>query len=354
MNYEEFKERLTEDLKQDLYERTGNEHFVNETNVNKLQNASYEALTIRPENSPIAVSLDVQSLYEEYERGKSYDEICDKAVDIVSTGFENQPHFNIDDFTNYDVMKEKLAIQVVSTERNTDMLQNIPHKEIEDMSMVCRFIVDGGPGGVGSILITNQMLENFNITKDQLFDDAMKYAPDLRPSEIKGMADMLAEIMGIDVSELENEFGAPIGDSIPMYVASTQDRTNGAGIIAYPGFLDMAAEKLGGDFYLLPSSVHEVIILPDSKDMDPKELESMVQEVNRTQVAPEDRLSNKVYHYDSKDKVFELADKFVARKQAKDQVKESVLKDLSDKKKEASDIPKDKGIKMPKKGEQSL
>ncbi len=354
MNYEEFKERLTEDLKQDLYERTGNEHFVNETNVNKLQNASYEALTIRPENSPIAVSLDVQSLFKEYEGGRGYEDICGKAVDIVSNGFANQPQFNIDDFTNYDVMKEKLAIQVVSTERNADMLENIPHKEIEDMSMVCRFIVDAGPAGTGSILVTNQMLENFGVTKEQLFDDAMKYAPDLRPSEIKGMVDMIAEIMGIDVSEVGNEFGASVEENIPMYVATTHDRTNGAGIIAYPGFLDMAAEKLGGDFYLLPSSVHEVILLKDNPDMDPKYLESMVRDVNNTHVAPEDRLSNKVYHYDSKDKVFELAEKFEARKQTKDQVKESVLKDLSDKKKEVSDIPKDKGIKMPKKGEQSL
>lgn len=104
MNYEEFKERLTEDLKQDLYERTGNEHFVNETNVNKLQNASYEALTIRPENSPIAVSLDVQSLFKEYEGGRCYEDICGKAVDIVSNGFANQPQFNIDDFSSFSVV----------------------------------------------------------------------------------------------------------------------------------------------------------------------------------------------------------------------------------------------------------
>jgi type IV secretory pathway TraG/TraD family ATPase VirD4 len=118
MNYEEFKERLTEDLKQDLYERTGNEHFVNETNVNKLQNASYEALTIRPENSPIAVSLDVQSLFKEYEGGRGYEDICGKAVDIVSNGFANQPQFNIDDFTNYDVMKEKFKLAAGKTAKS--------------------------------------------------------------------------------------------------------------------------------------------------------------------------------------------------------------------------------------------
>lgn len=159
----------------------------------------------------------------------------DRAVNTVSEGLASQPQINVGDLTDYDVMKEKLAIQVVATERNAEMLANIPHKEMEDMSLVCGFVVEAGEAGMGSILENNSMLENFGITSDQLFTDAMKYAPDLRPSEIKSMADMLAEIMGIDVSELDEQFGAaPVAD-VPMDVASTQDRTNGAGIIAYPG-----------------------------------------------------------------------------------------------------------------------
>lgn len=356
MNYEEFKEQLTEDLKQNLYERTGIEHDISVHSVQKLQNESYEALSVRPENSPIAVSLDVQSLFAAYESGRSFDEVRDRAVSTVSEGLSSQPQINLGDLTDYDVMKEKLAIQVVATERNAEMLANIPHKEMEDMSLVCRFVVETGEAGMGSILVNNSMLENFGITNDQLFDDAMKYAPDLRPSEIKSMADMLAEIMGIDVSELDEQFGAAPNAEVPMYVASTQDRTNGAGIIAYPGFLDMAAEKIGGDFFLLPSSVHEVIIVPDNGKADFRALEAMVQEVNATQVEPKDQLSDHVYHYDSKDKVFELAEKFEARQTAKEKEasKESVLKELSDKKKEVAEKPKDKSAKAPKKGEASL
>lgn len=87
MNYEEFKERLSEDLKQDLYERTGNEHYIEPNNVAKLQNQSYEALNIRPENSPIAVSLDVRSMFEPYEQTGDYDKVHHSEVDIVTKGF---------------------------------------------------------------------------------------------------------------------------------------------------------------------------------------------------------------------------------------------------------------------------
>lgn len=83
MNFEEFKERLSEDLKQALFEQTGENHTIETTTVNKLQNESYEAFTIRPEGSPIGVNLDVQSLYDAYSNGRSYDEVSSKAYEIV-------------------------------------------------------------------------------------------------------------------------------------------------------------------------------------------------------------------------------------------------------------------------------
>lgn len=352
MNFEEFKERLSEDLKQALFEQTGENHTIETTTVNKLQNESYEAFTIRPEGSPIGVNLDVQSLYDAYSNGRSYDEVSSKASEIVREGFEHQPSFNISDFQNYDIMKEKLSIQVVATERNADMLKDIPHKEIEDMSLVCRFVVESSEFGTGTILVTNGMLDTFGITKDELFADAVKSAPEIKPTEIRGMLDIIAEAWGISV----NELAGPMEAEMPIYVASTTDKTNGAGIIAYPGFMDMAAEKVGGDFYLLPSSVHEVIIVPDKGETNFRDLEAMVKEVNATEVDPKDKLSDNVYHYDSKDKVFELAEKFEARQADKEKTAEkgSVLKELSDKKKEAAEKPKEKGVKAPKKGEASL
>ena len=134
---------------------------------------------------------------------------------------------------------------------------------------------------------------------------------------------------------------------------------NGAGIIGYPGFMEMASEKLGGDFFLLPSSVHEVLLIPDDGKTDYRNLESMVREVNATQVELKDQLSDNVYHYDSKEKVFELAEKFDARKKERtadkgSQEKSSVLKELASDKKDIADKPKAKEPKTHKREEASL
>ena len=359
MDFEEFRERLMEDLKDSLQDRTGKEYTADANHVKKLQNADYDGIVIRPEGEQVGVNLDAQMLFKAYESGKSYDEVVEQATNIVAEGFENQPSFSVEDFSNYDVMKEKLAIQVVSTERNTEMLEKIPHKEVEDMSMVCRFVVGNNENEMGTVLVTNQMLESYGITGEQLFNDAAKYAPELRPSEIKGMADVLAEMMGVDVSELGETMGMPESPELPMYVASTHDKMNGAGIIGYPGFMDMASEKVGGDFFLLPSSVHEVLLIPDDRKTDYRNLESMVREVNATQVELKDQLSDNVYHYDSKEKVFELAEKFDARKKERtadkgSQEKSSVLKELASDKKDIADKPKAKEPKTHKREEASL
>ena len=126
-----------------------------------------------------------------------------------------------------------------------------------------------------------------------------------------------------------------------MFVAGVSDNIHGAGVIAYPNFFEDAAEKLGGDFYVLPSSIHEVLLVRDNGEMTAKDLEAMVREVNATQVAPEEQLTDHVYHYDSKEHVFEMADKFEERQaerdtEERDSDKGSLLDDLKAKKEEVA------------------
>ena len=115
--------------------------------------------------------------------------------------------------------------------------------------------------------------------------------------------------------------------------------------------MDQAAERVGGDFFILPSSIHEVLIVPDNGNMSLSDLEAMVKEVNATQVAPEDKLTDSVYHYDSQAKVFELGEKFVERQSKKEagieaeaSEKGSVLDELKAKKEEVAQQPKKEAV----------
>ena len=341
MDFEDFKEKFVEDVKESLYGRGAEDVNISTTKVDKL-NESYDAMTVTPVGSNIGVNLSIDRFYEAMDHGVSYDEVVNRATNTVMDALENTPAVDVATLTDYELMKDKLVMEVVSAETNADMLAKIPHKDIEDMAVVYRFVINSDESGRASVLVTNQMLETMGVTPEQLHADALENSPELKPPVIKGMTEVLAEMMGMTQDDLAQMGMAPGGDE-QMFVATVPDKVHGAGIIAYEGFMDQASERIGGgDFYILPSSLHEILIVPDNGQMSLKDLEAMVREVNATQVAPEDKLTDNVYHYDSQDKVFELGEKFIERQAAKEtgiegrEEKGSVLGELKAKKDEVA------------------
>ncbi|WP_022770876.1 MULTISPECIES: DUF5688 family protein [unclassified Butyrivibrio] len=343
MDFETFRENLARDIKETLEARTGTDFEVEHRTAERM-NGSYEAIVVKPADSEVGVSLNATTLYQDYESGVSYENIAKGATDLADRSLRNQPEFDVDSFKDYDKMKGTLAMEVVSKERNAELLDTVPHKDIEDMSVVYRFVLGETPAGSGTILVTNQMLENYGITADQLHADAMKTAPEVRPLVIEGMCEVLAKQMGVQDLEM-------LGLNIPpeqeqIFVASVEGNVHGAGVLAYENFMEKASERVGGEsFFILPSSIHEILIVPDNGIMDLRHLESMVREVNATTVDPSEQLTDNVYHYDAKEKVFELGEKYVERQAAKEargheaSEKKSLLGDLKAAKDEASKTP---------------
>ena len=343
MNNEEFKNEFVEALKEKLSER-GNDVDVKVSTVEKM-NQSYEAITITPEGSNIGMNMNLEVFAEAYESGVPFDEIVEQVTNKVEAHLADMPTFDVQSLTDYEQMKDKLAMEVVAADRNADLLAKVPHQEMEDMAVVYRFVMESDENGRASILVSNDLLDKMGVTPEQLHADALENAPELRPAVIKGMSEVMMDMMGEDAHEM---FGI---DEFPqdemMYVATVPDKISGAGVIAYQEFMDQAAEKLGGDFYILPSSIHEVLLVKDDGAVNFNDLKSMVEDVNATQVAPEEKLTDSVYHYDSKEHIFELAEKFEARQQEKaadisseKEEKGSVLGDLKAKKDEAAKQPK--------------
>jgi len=351
MDYENFKEQFVADVKDRLAEQ-GADVKVSVNEVNKL-NESYEAITVTPEGSNIGVNMSLEKFYDAVQDGTPYDSVVAKAVDVINNGIDKRPEIDVAALTDYSQMKEKLAMEVVSAEANKDMLQNVPHQNMEDMAVVYRFVLNSDEDGRASILVTNQILDHMGVTPEQLHADALENAPQIKPAEIKGMSEVMVEMMGYDQAAMMGIVPVAPEDE-QMFVATVPDKVHGAGVLAYQDFMDQAAERAGGDFFILPSSIHEVLIVPDNGKMDLKELENMVKEVNETQVAPADKLTDSVYHYDSKEKIFELGEKFVERQNEREEAAEkeekgSVLGELKAKKEEVAKTPKketiDKGAK---------
>ena len=347
MNYKQFKENFMKDVKDELSEREIGNVNISSQEVQKV-NESYDAMTITPEGSNIGVNLNLANFYQSDNDGVEYSDIITKAAAVVEKAFGQVPTIDVAALTDYEQMKEKLVMQVVASDTNADVLATAPHVYMEDMSVVYRLILDEGPtsdDGRATVLVTNNLLDQFGITAEQLHADAMQNAPELKPAVIQGMTEIMVEMMGKEQAMM---MGIPEMDPADemMFVASTPDKIQGAGVIAYQDFMDQAAEKLGGDFFILPSSIHEILLVKDDGQTNADTLRDMVQEVNATQVSPEEKLTDNVYHYDSQDHVFELAEKFEARQQGleetaeKEETKDSLLDDLKSKKEEVAKQPK--------------
>ena len=262
---------------------------------------------------------------------------------VIADGLDRAPAIDVSALMDYENMKEKLSVEVISADANADLLANVPHDRMEDLAVVYRFVMESSEDGRASILVTNNLMDRMGVSHEQLRADALENSPEIRPVVIMGMNEVMKEMIDPEVYEM---FGIPDDAEETMYVATVPDKNSGAGVIAYQDFMDQAAERVGGDFFVLPSSINEILLVPDNGDMTADALRDMVKDVNAKEVSPEERLSDNVYHYDSKDHVFELAEKFEARQQEKkteidekSEEKGSVLKDLKDKQKEAAAKP---------------
>lgn len=222
---------------------------------------------------------------------------------------------------NFDDIKDSVICKVVNTENNKDKLEGKPQEKIEDMTVMFATVLAQKEGERLTLPITNEMMNDMGIDQAQLKEAALANISE-QDYSFKSMRDVLIESMfpdGVPENDPIVEMMLPPEDpEMQMYVLTNECSVNGAAEILNQKAMDEIADKLGGDFVVLPSSVHETIILPLTDEMDPDMLESMVQEINAGVVNEEDKLSDHVFQYDSKEHELVRMDKLQARQQEKE------------------------------------
>ena len=299
MSYEDFL-----DIAKDAAKTRHPEADVTIQKVEKLQGESYVGLSVRPEGQNAAVTMNLHDLHDQVvENPKRLAAVMSEFLSGLDKAIEQIPQVDAKQFTEYGNVKGNLMMQVIPVEPNKEKLEQIPHKTIEDIAVVYRIDVSDSRHHNASTLVTNQMMEHFGITPEQLHQDAVASQMANRPPTLKNMSEMMAEMSGGMMDMPES----------PMWVATVEGGVNGAAAVQVPEFMDQAAEKLGGNFFVLPSSIHECLFIKDDGEFQRPQLEEMVQSVNATEVSAADFLSDSVYHYDSEARVFEKATTFESR-----------------------------------------
>ena len=289
----------------------GGQFRVNVKDVEKANGMSYRGIVVADDQTGMGVTINMDKHYKMYLAGKPVDDIVDLVQQQAMDALEERPDADITRVKDYESLCSNVMMEAVSREKNAEYLQNIPHFDMADLSIIYRVNVGGSRNhGIGVITVDNRLLESMGVSQDQFQKDVFDRALTGEPPILRSLSEVIGGGFMGDGSGLDGG----------LFLATNSEALYGASVIAIPGFLDQAAEKLGGSFYILPSSVHEVLFLKNDQAMDVRELENMVQEINESIVSPEEQLSDRVYHYDAQGKVFELASDYEQRIAEKDPV----------------------------------
>ena len=254
------------------------------------------------DDNNISPTIYLNKYYEAYENGDiTLRCIVDEVLDTYERNKVNQS-VDMRFFMNYERIKDRIIFKLIHAERNKELLKDIPHIRYLDFAVVFQCLISDEMFGNATIMIHNAHLKIWEITENELYEKAIKNTPVLQRYDIKTMKDVLCEMMLLEEMEgkeilNKNEYIEDLQDATPMYVLSNRTRVQGASCILYPNILKDFASAVKSDFYILPSSVHEVILLPAQGDEDKEGLKRMVCEVNETQVEREEVLSDSVYYY---------------------------------------------------------
>lgn len=233
-----------------------------------------------------------------------------KSIRVLGSGGSGI-RINTEALLNYESVKDKLVCHLVNAERNAESLANMPHTMICDLAVTYSVYLGKKDGNIGSVTITNDLMKRYGVSVEELHRDALKSMDVVLPASFKSMTDIMVEMMlpdlirgGVDEVTAERMIRSQFPDHVgtEMYVLSNKERCRGAAALLSDKAMREVVDALGSDFFILPSSVHEVIIIKPDGDV-PKDyfnsLREMVCEVNGSCVADNEVLSDNVYVYDA-------------------------------------------------------
>lgn len=298
MEYKEFVEYI----KMNAGYIAGEGGNITINHVIKNNGCEMDGLVIMEKGKDIAPTIYLDSFYELYTNGENIKNII-RQIEVIYEQNKNNVTFDVNILKHFDTIKDKIVYKVVNYRSNEKLLEQVPHKRILDLAVVFYCLLDNEYGRSATALIYNNNLKNWNVTIDDVYKAALKNTPDLLHSKISSMA-ALFEKCGVNVDGEEVD----LKDYVPsdMYVLTNESKLNGAACILYENVLYDFAQKLGADLYILPSSVHEVILLPKLSMFEKDELVNMVKEVNTEGVAADEVLSDHVYEYNRTERLITM------------------------------------------------
>ena len=291
MNYQQFIEEVERRVKEKI---KGNETITVYIHTAVKNNGKErKGITVSEKGIHISPTIYLEEYFQQFQEGKPIEKIVEKILQLYEEVKCSHP-CEESLLQNYEELKGKFACKLIHRGKNEKLLNDIPYVPWMDLAIVVFVLLEVSPYGTATVLVRKEHLEIWGLTEAQLFDEAKKNTLILLPYQFCPMRKLLREICPYAVDEGEEEEES-------LYVLSNKLRSFGAASMLYEGILEKVGQKLGENYYILPSSIHEVIVVPESKSPVKQDLEEMVREINETQVEEEEVLSDRVYYFSRKE-----------------------------------------------------
>lgn len=284
MKYKEFMKAV----KEEVAERVSKDVVIHP--VLKNNGTVYQGLIVYDPVLNISPTIYLDPYYHRYIDGQSFEEVVD---DIVRSYQDNCPtkDFDISLFRDFDKAKHRIIMKVVNTEKNKELLQKVPNIPFYDLSIVFLVDVTQAINEVATILIYNQHLNLWDVDVEELYNLAQENTPRQLQPRLDDLHDVFEYITGEEIPFLEE---------LNIKILTNHLKIHGATCMAYPELLKELYDIFEDSVIIIPSSVHEVLVFPEKNMPDGytiKDLNGMVQEVNDTQLAEVEILSDHVYRF---------------------------------------------------------
>lgn len=287
MNIMDFKNEFIGSCRSELIRAGAHELQIEERTVNKAQTGALTGLCFRSPASVCAPTLYVEDFYKMYRDGHDIDDLGQEAVGSVIQSLQCEELFPPEDFDIRECT-DRLRTRLIGSGINADLLETTPHLKVCDGLALIAYMVSGD----FRALVTADLLADAGMDPDELIEAALACTSEHERPVLYDLTDAVASEPDERSNLLAEGTSAPAEGR--MFVLSNTDLFWGAGALFYPDVIPAVHRVLGGDFYVIPSSVHELIIVPEDIG-DPGHLKEILQSANRTVVSEEDILSYELY-----------------------------------------------------------
>lgn len=297
---EEFKKKIAVMLQEWL----GGEYVIEPVSTLKANDIVCDGITVRKEGSKTGITMYLEGYFDRYNEGRiALSEIVELLVQNVSE--DNLDHSRLENtnvianIADYDAVKESILMKVLNEDKNQEYLKDVVSVSTGLGICVCFYLeVDMQTNGTGSLAVRKRMLDIWGVTPEELYEQAQMNVTRLLPHKFEDIVDLKQRL--VNRLRTVEELDLLMLPRNRMYVLSNENSYHGAVSMFYTGLLRMLAEEIGTEhFIILPSSLHEVILLPlNPEEENTSYFREMVVEVNATQIAPSEYLSDNIFHYD--------------------------------------------------------